>query len=216
MKILPQTRKGWFRALIPILLLAALLVFFVFIPFVRYSQYEPQEGDILFQPLPRVELVRAIEGMTGSPYSHCGVVVREDGKWLVIESIGQVRKTSLFRWVLRGRRGRSAAYRLKEPYQRHISQFINELYPFLGRPYDWGYRMDDEYLYCSELIYKAYRNATGEELGVLVKLGDMDWKPFEGTIRKYEHGPPPLDREMITPRHLSEAEQLEKVYGGDF
>jgi hypothetical protein len=44
----------------------------------------------------------------------------------------------------------------------------------------------------------------------------MNWKPFEQTIRKYEDGPPPLDRGIISPRRLSEAKQIEKVYGGDF
>jgi len=216
MKILPRTPKGWLLSLLPALFFV-LLVYFVLIPLIRYSGYAPQEGDILFQSMPRVELVRMIEGITGSHYSHCGVVAREDGRWIVIEStIGKVRKTPLFRWVLRGRGGRFAAYRLREPYRRHIPQFIKELYPFLGRPYDFKYRMDDEHLYCSELVYKAYRNATGEELGVLVRLGDMNWKPFESTLRKYEHGTLPLDRLIIAPSHLSEAEQLEKVYGGDF
>ena len=78
------------------------------------------------------------------------------------------------------------------------------------------YRMDDDALYCSELVFKAWKNATGQELGMLVPLGEMNWKPYEDTIRKYEHGPPPLDRWMITPQNLSEATQLEKVFGGDF
>jgi len=86
----------------------------------------------------------------------------------------------------------------------------------MGRPYDFKYRMDDDALYCSELVYRAYKNATGEQLGKPVRLGDMNWKPHEATIRKYEGGPPPLDVMIIAPKHLAEAEQLEKVFGGDF
>jgi len=214
--ILPKGKWGWIRAGVLTGVLAALVGYVYLIPAARLAGYARREGDIVFQSVPHGDLVDAIEGITGSPYSHCGVVVREGGAWLVIESIGEVRETPLSSWVRRGRADRFAVYRLKPPYAKNIPRFIAELRPFLGRPYDYRYQMDDESLYCSELVWKAYKNATGEELGALVKLGDMNWKPFEETIRKYEGGPPPLDRLMITPRHLSEAKQLEKVFGGDF
>jgi hypothetical protein len=197
-------------------ILAGLLVYFYLIPAVRLAGYAPQEGDIVFQSLPHVDLVDAIEGITGSPYSHCGVVAREGGTWLVIESIFDVHETPLSSWARRGRWGKFAVYRLKPECRGNIPKFIQELHAFLGRPYDYRYQMDDESIYCSELVWKAWRNATGEELGTLVKLGDMNWKPFEETIRKYEDGPPPLDRWIISPRHLAEAKQLEKACGGDF
>lgn len=113
-----------------------------------------------------------------------------------------------------GRRGRFAVYRLKSEYRKHIPEFLKALQPFLGRPYDMTYRMDDEALYCSELVYRAYWNATGEKLGTPLRLGDMNWKPYEETIRKYEQGPPPLDRIMIPPRQISEARQLERAFDG--
>ena len=81
----------------------------------------------------------------------------------------------------------------------------------MGRPYDIRYRMDDEKIYCSELIFKGYRDATGEELGKLVKFGDLKWVRHTPVILAIE-GSLPLNRIMITPRHLSEAKQLEKVF----
>ena len=217
MALWPKSRNAKIRALILVLILLGVAGYFCVGPAIRYSQYQPEEGDIIFQSLPRVtDLVGMIEGVTESPYSHCGVVVKENGKWRVAESIGTVRKTSLFKWVMRGRGGKFAVYRLKEEYRKDIPRFIRELEPFMGKPYDFKYRMDDDALYCSELVYRAYKNATGEQLGLLVKLGDMNWKPHETTIRKYEGGPPPLELMMITPKHLSRAAQLEKVFGGDF
>ncbi len=72
--------------------------------------------------------------------------------------------------------------------------------------------MDDEAIYCSELIYDAYAEATGgEQLGELVRLGELNWRPYEATIRHFEGGPAPLDREMITPRDLAKAEQLMQI-----
>jgi hypothetical protein len=134
---------------------------------------------------------------------------------MVIQALGTVRYTSLYRWIAQGRFGRFAVYRLKQDHADTIPRFITELDKFIGLPYNSHYDMDDNNaVYCSELVYKAYRNATGEGLGILVKLGDLDWKPYAHTITKVE-GRVPLQRIMITPKHLSEAKQLEKIYGFD-
>ena len=153
-----------------------------------------------------------IEGATHSPYSHCGVVVKRDGKWVVIEALGTVKYTSLYLWLAQGRSGRFAVYRLKPAHTGEIPGFLKELSEFSGLPYDSRYEMGDDAIYCSELVYKAYRNATGQELGRLVKLGQLDWQPFAASISKYAEGSLPLQREMITPKHLAEAPQLQKVY----
>ena len=85
---------------------------------------------------------------------------------------------------------------------------------YTGRPYDFRYRMDDEKIYCSELLYKGFRKTYGEELGKPKKLGDMNWKLYVKTIMKYEGGPVPPDRQIISPRAVSEAEQVELVFKG--
>src|SRR5258708_39193676 len=69
-----------------------------------YFCYSPREGDVVFQSLPHGGLVDAIEGITHSPYSHCGVVLRNDkNQWVVIEEIVNVHETPLFAWEFRGR-----------------------------------------------------------------------------------------------------------------
>lgn len=178
------------------------------------QQYHPQVGDILFQALPKgVDLVEAIEGVTGSNYSHCGVVVKdESGNWQVFESIKLVGSVSLESWMNRGRGRKFAAYRFKDENATEIPELLAALPKYALRPYDVRYRMDDDFIYCSELIYKAYLDATGKRLGKLIRLGDMNWRPYIATIRKYEGGPPPLDRKMITPIGLSKAPQLKKVF----
>lgn len=176
--------------------------------------YQPRAGDILFQALSkRIDLVVAIEGVTGSNYSHCGVIVKGDkGNWQVFESIGAVGSVPLKNWIARGRGGKFAAYRLREKHAVEVATLLAALPRYADRPYDVRYRMDDQFIYCSELVYKAYRDATGQPLGRLVKLGDLNWRPHVATIRKYEGGEPPLDREMITPIDLSRAAQLKKVF----
>ncbi len=180
--------------------------------YVAYWSYSPQEGDILFQSLPHSRLVNAIEGVSESPYSHCGIVAKEDGAWVVYEAFHQVEVTPLKEFLFRGRNQGFAVYRLKEKYRQHIPDTLRNAKKYLGRPYDVRYRMDDECIYCSELIYKAYRDSTGEELGSLARLGDLPWRPHEKTIIHFEGGPVPLDREIVTPKQMSLADQLELVF----
>ena len=210
-----QPRSRWWWLLIGLLLgfAAALLALKLLSAPKDDVPYRPEIGDVLFQPLPLLsDLVAAIEGITQSPYSHCGVVVQKNEEWHVIEAAARVTTTPLEEWIDRGRHNQFAAFRLKPDYEQQIPQFIEALYAYQGRPYDIQYDLDDEAIYCSELIYKGFRDATGENLGQLVRLGDLDWKPYKDIITRYGGDPPPLDRIMITPKHLSEAEQLVKIF----
>ena len=213
-RLLPCTRWQWTRCIVLGTVVAAIVFLFFVWPLVGLRNYQPQIGDIVFQPLTRLsDLVRTIEGVTHSPYSHCGVVVKRDGQWYVIEALGEVRLTPLARWVRQGRLSRFAVYRLDEEHRESIPAFVQELEKYVGLPYDTRFRMDDASIYCSELVYKGFRDATDEELGQLVPLRDLDWEPYAHTIEKYEGGPAALERMIITPRHLSEASQLERVFG---
>lgn len=176
------------------------------------ADYEPKEGDLLFQSLPANPLIAAIEGSTKSPFSHCGIVVQRDGKWYVLEAIGPVKETRLSLWIAQGRNNAYVAYRFHAPLAASIPRIIQAAEKYKGRPYDIHYALDDARIYCSELIWKATRDATGKKLGQLVKLGDLDWRPYEDVIRSIENGGLPLEREMITPRAVTEDPRLEEVY----
>ncbi|QDT33037.1 YiiX/YebB-like N1pC/P60 family cysteine hydrolase [Thalassoglobus polymorphus] len=194
--------------------LVALIVYgWAFGPAYRaYWIYKPQEGDIIFQSLPRTRLVNAIEGVSDSPYSHCGIISKQNGKWVVYEAFRDVEMSPLREFIFRGRNQGFAVYRFRTEFQKDVPATIKNVKTFLGRPYDARYRMDDEAIYCSELIYKAYENASGQQLGPLVKLGDLNWSPYQETIKYYEAGPVPLNREMITPKEMAQASQLELVF----
>jgi uncharacterized protein YycO len=178
------------------------------------ADYAPQEGDIAFQSLPHNAIIDTIEGSTGSPFSHCGILHRVGTEWKVIEAIGPVKETSITAWEMQGREGRFTVYRLRPKYRDKIPAFVKAAQGYEGLPYDLHYDMDDKAIYCSELIYKAFRKATGEELGHLQKLSELKWQPYEAVIKQIEGGTVPLDRVLITPRSMSEASQLEKVYEG--
>ena len=115
-------------------------------------------------------------------------------------------------WIARGRGERIAAFRLKEAYRSKIPAFVKAAQSYEGLPYDIHYEFDDRAIYCSELIFKAFRTAAGEEMGKVQTLGELKIEGHEDFIKSLEGGNIPRDRKMITPRSLSEASQLEKVY----
>lgn len=212
---LPRGKWAWLRfGLLAALLLGVVVRFHVY-GLAHLLAYSPREGDIVFQSLPRGDLVDAIEGITASPFSHCGVVMKSaDGRWVVHEAIGVVRETPLHLWIVRGRGARVDAWRLRAADLAALdaAKLRAALGKHAGKPYDYRYAPGDEEIYCSELAWKAYRDATGLELGVWEKLGDLDWRPHEAFIREMEGGPLPLERPMITPVGVTRDEHLEKVY----
>ena len=174
---------------------------------------------MLFQSLPHDgDVVDAIEGITHSPYSHCGVVLRSDkNEWVVVESIFNVHETPLFLWMIRGRGGDFTAYRLDPKYSEIIPEFKKDLLSYLGHPYDHDYDMTNgQAVYCSDLVYLAFYQASGEKMGKLEKLRDLDWKPYEQFIESVQGGRLPLDRVMITPAALAQAPQLHETYRTGF
>jgi uncharacterized protein YycO len=138
--------------------------------------------------------------------------MKDQSGFVVLEAVGPVKKTALSSWIQRGREKAFAVYRLTASYQNKTEEVIKAALTFLGRPYDIHYSFDDEKIYCSELVFKAFQKATGEELGQVKRLGDLNWQPNEAFIRQLEGGLLPLDRAMITPRDLSEAKQLQLVF----
>ncbi len=185
----------------------------------KQTAYNPMEGDILFQSLPNepgMDLVDAIEGATESPYSHCGMVTRDGDEWIVLEAIGPVKETPLQDYIQRGRGHKFWAYRFDEDKRKHIPVALNAMREDLGKEYDPRYRFDSENIYCSELIFRGWKTATGEDLGKVVKLGDLKWERYKPVIEAIEgQGNLPLDREMITPRDMARAKGLKQIYPDD-
>jgi hypothetical protein len=173
--------------------------------------YAPQVGDLWFQSLPHGAVIDTIEGSTHSPYSHCGILVKQEDRWQVLEAIGPVKFTPASQWIAQGRGNQLSCYRLKVEHQRHIPGMIAAARQMVGKPYDIQYEFDDAKIYCSELIFKAYRSTAKQDLGKRVTLGQLDWKPYEQVVRAITGGTVPLGREMITPRDLAAASQLDLV-----
>lgn len=213
MKLFPSGKWARLRlcALVAVLLWAV-LHFHVY-GLAHLLVYHPQEGDVVFQSLPRGSLVDAIEGISGSPYSHCGVVMRNaNGRWAVVEAIGRVRETPLYLWIVRGRGARLDVWRWKDMPDKSPAPLRDALAAHMGKPYDYHYAEGERAIYCSELVFLAYRKAYGIALGEWRPLGELNWRPHEAFIRAMENGRLPLDRKMITPVGLTVNTELAKAY----
>lgn len=92
--------------------------------YAAYFSYRPEEGDVVFQSLPSSAVVRAIEGATRSPYSHCGIVAREGQQWVVYEANHEVGPTPLHEFLVRGRDQGFAIYRWKADQRQHLSAVL--------------------------------------------------------------------------------------------
>jgi hypothetical protein len=183
--------------------------------FQAIGRYRPEIGDVIVQSItPCGRLLRTIKGVTESKWCHCGVVDRKDDSWVVCEAVGNgVRYTPLAYFLLRGETIDFAAYRLAGDFRRSAGALAACCGKYVGRPYDIQYELDDEKIYCSELVYKAFRDATGgDELRVVQRFGDLNWKPFEKDIAFY-HGSEdlPFDRLVITPAALTTTDRMQEV-----
>ncbi|MBN2768411.1 MAG: hypothetical protein JXQ68_04865 [Campylobacterales bacterium] len=173
----------------------------------------PRLGDIIFQSSPHSDLVDAIEGATESKYSHVGILVQKDNRWFVREALREgVCDTPLQEFVDRGRDDSISVFRVKKQYEKYLPLFIEKSASYLGRPYDVHYLLDDEHLYCSELVYKSFKDASGLTLGKLQRFGDLKWGKYKVFIEKVGGGAIPTDRLVITPVAITKAKQLKQVY----
>ncbi len=49
-------------------------------------------------------------------------------------------------------------YRLKNEYQSTIPHAIEKAKTMLGKPYNWLYLLNDDELYCSDFVERAFRD----------------------------------------------------------
>lgn len=141
------------------------------------SKTEIKNGDLIFQTSVSGQS-KAIQLATHSKYSHCGIVYKEGEDYFVYEAIEPVRLTPLNQWIARGSAGHFVIKRLKNSERVLTPSVLDKMKTvgerFKGKHYDLYFDWTDDRIYCSELIWKVYKEATGLELGKLEKLKDFD------------------------------------------
>jgi uncharacterized protein YycO len=172
-----------------------------------------RDGDIIFHTS-RSAQSAAIQRATHSPYSHMGVVLYRDGKPFVFEAIATVRYTPLASWTARGDGGRYVVRRLKRPLAAAELEKLREAAnSYEGKPYDLYFEWSDARIYCSELVWKMYRDALGVEIGALQKLREFDLTDpaVKAKMRERYGKNIPLDERVISPGSMFDSSLLQTV-----
>ena len=136
-----------------------------------------QPGDILFQSNSYRQST-AIKIVTESEYSHCGIVLPHKGKLVVFEAVEPVKITPIEEWIDRGD-GRAYAHkRLRESEkvlrEEAVSNMMEYALDQIGKHYDLYFGWGEDRMYCSELVWKAYKEGTGLEVGRVEQMKDFD------------------------------------------
>lgn len=174
------------------------------------------EGDIIFHTSGSGQS-KAIQIATGSKYSHVGVIYESDGEWRVLEAVQPVSSSLLKDFIARGTKGHYVVKRLADRDRiltnSNLEKLKKEGFQHIGKSYDVYFNWSDEQLYCSELVYKMYKNAAGIELGELKKLKDFnhDDPLVKATLKKRYKNKIPLEEPMISPASIFEDADLVTV-----
>ena len=139
------------------------------------ANYQPLDGDIIFQSS-QSNQSKAVEQATKSPYSHMGIIFIKDGKPYVFEAISKVVYTPLDKWINRGKNKKYVIKRLKDHTlsQKEITNLKQVAKTFENKPYDIWFGWDDNYIYCSELVWKIYNKALNLKIGQLQTIKDFN------------------------------------------
>lgn len=175
-----------------------------------------QEGDMIFQTS-QSQQCEAVRIATNSKFSHCGIVFIEKGKKYVFEAVQPVKYTPLETWITHGEGNDFVITRLKEASTILNSQTLAKMKAYgktlNNKDYDLYFEWSDDKQYCSELIWKIYKNGAGIQLCPLQKLKDFNLKDRRVQVILAErYGTKiPLDESVVAPSNLEQSKIVTKI-----
>lgn len=175
-----------------------------------------QDGDIIFQKSQSSQC-KAVQAATHSPYSHVGIMFQEFGQWYMLEAVQPVVYTPLKAWIAHGEDNHYVVKRMKPTKALPPAAIVcmrDMGKANLGKHYDLAFEWTDEKMYCSELVWKLYKECAGIEVGNLKKLGDFDLSiPLVAAKVKERYGNNvPLEETVIAPADIFASEDLVTVF----
>lgn len=177
---------------------------------------QTQNGDIIFQCLEGGQNY-AIYLISGSPYTHCGLIVEKNDGPYVYEAVGPVMLTPLKDWIKRGINQHYVLMRLKNAHDvltpKALAAMQKDCETFSGKPYDFWFLWSNDNIYCSELVWKIYEQSFGLELAPLRPFRDfknVDHAEVQ-RIAKERFVVIPWDEPAVSPADLMASPLLETV-----
>lgn len=182
----------------------------------EYLKTTFQNGDIIFQTS-KSSQSKAIQLATNSKYSHMGIIYETDGQFFVYEAVQPVKLTKLDDWIERGENAHYVVKRLIDRDKILTKENLKKMKDlgerFKGKNYDIYFEWSDDKIYCSELVWKIYKEALGIEIGDLQKLREFDLtNDIVRNKMKERYGDKiPLDEQVISPSAMFDSDKLETI-----
>lgn len=175
-----------------------------------------QNGDIIFQTSQSGQS-KVIQLATNSNYSHMGVVYENEGQFFVYEAVQPVKLTPLKEWINRGEKGHYVIKRLKNADKVLTKETLTKIKQigekYKGKNYDIYFEWSDDKIYCSELVWKIYKEATGIEIGELQELSDFDLtnEIVQKKMKERYGDNIPKDEKVISPAAMFNSDKLTTI-----
>lgn len=212
-----------------VLLFAILLIAFFVLAKVNSNQVEKafsqinkkieqsvQDGDIIFQTS-QSKQCEAVRIATNSKFSHCGIIYEINGKKYVFEAVQPVKTTLLSEWIKHGEGNKYLVKRLKNSSVILTSEVISKMKnfgkQFDKKDYDLYFEWTDDKIYCSELVWKIYKNGAGIELCSLEKLKNFNLanEKVKQILKERYGNKIPLEEKVVAPSQLVNSNLLETI-----
>lgn len=205
-----------------------IILFLLFSADAFAQDFKLKNGDLIFQ--------EACPGISGNPikevtssienyqFTHVGMVYIDDKDSIFVleATTPEVALTPLNEYLYpeehKGCHPISVVGRLKQAFQPLIPKALESGLALTGKAYDYGFVLNNDKYYCSELVYEILRQANGGEevfpLNVMTFKSQDTNETAKGWIEHFnKHGLPIPEGEVgINPGAMSRCDVLEIVY----
>ena len=181
------------------------------------TQSNFKNGDIIFQTS-QSEQCEAVRIATNSKFSHCGIIFIENGKTYVYEAVQPVKMTLLSDWIQHGEGNKYVVKRLQNADKLLNNDVIEKMKSYgetmNNKDYDIYFEWSNDKIYCSELVWKIYKEGANIELCNLQKLKEFNLEhPLVKSILKERYGNKvPLNEEVVAPSQIVGSNKLITVF----
>lgn len=175
-----------------------------------------QDGDIIFQTSESSQC-EAVRIATNSKFSHCGIIYEINGNLFVFEAVQPIKLTRLDDWIGHGRDKKYVVKRLKNAIELLTPATLQKMkdysQQFMGKEYDAFFEWTDTRIYCSELVWKIYKNGANIELSKLHELKDFNLtdERVQKILKERYGNEIPLKEKVVSPSNLVDSDLLVTV-----
>lgn len=173
----------------------------VLVSFNMFAQdFKLENGDLIFQEACPGNLENSIKEVTRSidnhQFTHVGIVYidNNDSIYVLEATRPQVVLSALPEYLYpKGRtcHPKSVVGRLKPEYKHLIPDALEIGFTLIGKDYDYGFVLDNDKYYCSELVYEILRQANSWKdvfpLNIMTFKSNTTGETTQGWIDYFDH-----------------------------